>query len=355
MPATTVLVVGATGELGQRVCRLLRRWTPKVRVLGANRSGRGHPDFPVHRVDVADESSLAPALRDVALVVNAVGPYQHDPAPLVRACVAARAHLVDLADDLAWFGAVAEAASRAGAAAAGVAVIPGCSTVPGLVALLAQRWAARADVASLSAWLSLGSGNPPSRGLVATLLAPLGRPAPGGGRWFTQLVTTTAFDGRRLHFGSWPAPVSEAGLRLGAKRVPLRFYVGFDRAYLTLALRLAAPLLAGVPSRSLPTLSAAALPLARALRPLGTQRGALLLHAHDSDGVVRDRAELHALANGLDIPAAPVIWVVQSLLAGGLRDGGLLGLEDVVVPSAAIAWLREAGYELREGGGPGRS
>jgi len=146
----------ATGELGQRVCRLLRRWTPSVRVVGANRSGRGHPDFPVHRVDVRDERTLVPALREVSLVVNAVGPYLYDPAPLVRACVRARAHLVALADDVAWFGAAAEAASRAGAAAAGVAVIPGCSTVPGLVSLLAQRWAARSDVASLSALLSLG-------------------------------------------------------------------------------------------------------------------------------------------------------------------------------------------------------
>jgi hypothetical protein len=348
-------VIGATGELGQRVCRLLRRWTPTVRVVGANRSGLGHPEFPVQSLDMREERSLAPALRDVALVVNAVGPYQYDPAPLLRACVAARAHLVDLADDLAWFEAMAEAASRAGAAAAGVAVIPGCSTVPGLVALLAQRWAGRADVASLSAWLSLGSANPPSRGLLMTLLAPLGRPAPGGGRWFTQLATCDTYDGRRLSFGSWPAPVPEAGLRLGARRLPLRFYVGFDRRTLTLALRLAAPLLAGVPSRNVPRLAAMALPVARALRSLGTPRGALLVRAHDSEGAERDRVEVHVLANGLDIPAAPVIWVVQSLLAGGLPAGGLLGLEDVVTPAAATAWLREAGYELREGGGGGRS
>jgi hypothetical protein len=137
--------------------------------------------------------------------------------------------------------------------------------------------------------------------------------------------------------------------------VPLRFYVGFDRRYLTLALRFVAPLLAGVPSRNVPRLAAAVLPLARVLRPLGTQRGALLLHAHDSEGAERDRVEVHALANGLDIPAAPVIWVVQSLLAGGLSAGGLLGLEDVVTPAAATTWLREAGYELREGGGGGRS
>jgi hypothetical protein len=345
---TTVLVVGATGELGGRVCRLLRRWTPSVRVVGANRSGRGHPDFPVHRVDVRDERSLAPALRDVSLVVNAAGPYLYDPAPLVRACVRARVHLADLAEDLVWFGAVAEAASRCGAGSAGVAIVPGCSTVPGLVALLAQRWAARSDVAELSALLSMGTANPPSRGLLAGLLAPLGRPIPGGARCFGQIVSAETQDGRRLSGGSWPAPVPRSGLRLGARRVPLRFYAGFDRRALTWLLRLAAPALGRLPEAWLPGVAAALLPFARALRRLGTPRGALLLRAHDRVGAERGRVELHALANGLDIPAAPVVWLVESLLAGGLARGGVLGLEDVVTPSAAIAWLREAGYEVRE-------
>jgi len=345
---TTVLVVGATGELGQRICRLLRRWTPSVRVVGANRSGRGHSDFPVRRVDVRDERSLAPALRDVALVVNAVGPYLYDPAPLVRACVRARVHLADLADDLAWFGAMADAASRCGAASAGVAILPGCSTVPGLVSLLAQRWAARSDVAELSALLSMGSANPPSHGLLAGLLAPLGRRAPGGGRWFTQLVSVETRDGRRLLAGNWPAPVPRAGLRLGARRVPLRFYAGFDRRTLTRALRLAAPVLGRLPSAWVPGLAAALLPFARVLRRLGTPQGVLLLRAHDRAGAERDRVEVCALANGLDIPAAPMVWLVECLLAGGLARGGLLGLEDVVTPASAIGWLREAGYEVRE-------
>jgi hypothetical protein len=344
---TTVLVVGATGEMGQRICRLLRRWTPSVRVVGANRSGRGHPDFPVHRVDVRDERSLAPALRDVALVVNAVGPYLYDPAPLVRACVRARAHLVDLSDDLAWRAAVEQAAQRTGAASAGVAVIPGCSTVPGLVALLAQRWAGRAELASLSALLSLGSANPPSRGLLASLLLPLGRRMPGGGRCFGRLVTAETHDGRRLRFGPWPAPDR---LQLGGRHVPFAFHAGFDRGILTLALRLAAPLLGLLPRRLVPALAALMLPLARALRPLGTPQGALLVRAHDRSGAERDRVELLARAAGLDIPAAPVVWVVTRLLAGGFERGGLLGLEDVVAPEDAIARLREAGYELRGGG-----
>jgi hypothetical protein len=127
--------------------------------------------------------------------------------------------------------------------------------------------------------------------------------------------------------------------------------VARDRRALTVLLRLAAPVLGRLPSAWMPGLAAALLPFARALRRLGTPRGVLLLRAHDRAGVERDRVELLARAAGLDIPAAPVVWVVARLVAGGFERSGLLGLEDVVTPEAAIAWLREAGYELREGGG----
>lgn len=350
---TTVLVVGATGELGRRVCRLLRALGPGVRVIGASRSGRAEPELPMRRADVRDEASLAPALGGVALVVNAVGPYLYDPGPLLRACVAAGAHYVDLAEDLAWLAAVADAASLSGAAAAGVTLIPGCSTVPGLVALLASRWAERADVASVSAWLSMGSANPPSRGLLAGLLTPLGRLAPDGGRWFTRLLRAGISDGRRLCFGAWPAPFPAGGMRLGARRVPVRFHAGFDRRWVTAALRLAAPLVGRLPERWIPTLAGVALPLARAATLVGTPHGVLLVRAEDETGAEVDRIELHASANGLDVPAAPVVWVVQRLVAGGLGPGGLRGLERVVAPAEAFAWLRGAGYELREGVGPG--
>jgi hypothetical protein len=356
--APTVLLVGATGEMGRRVCRLLARSAPGARLVGANRSGRAHPDLPslpIRRVDVRDERSLAAACEGAALVVNAVGPYLYDPRPLLRAAVAARAHYVDLAEELAWLAAVAEAAEREGAAAAGVAVIPGCSTVPGFVALLASRWAARTDIASVSALLSMGTANPPSRGLVAGLLTPLGRPAPGGGRWFTQLVRAESSDGRRLAFGAWPAPFPDGRMRLGTRRVPLRFSAGFDRLWVTAGLRLAAPLVGRLPLRWIPTLSRVALPFLRAATRVGTPLGVLLVRAEDRAGAELDRVEVFASANGLDVPAAPVVWVVERLLKHGLGAGGLRGLEEVVALADALAWLRDAGYEVREGGRLGRS
>jgi hypothetical protein len=348
-------VIGATGELGRRVCRLLTALGPGLRVVGASRSGRAAGGDATLRVDVRDEASLAPALAGVALVVNAVGPYRYEPGPVVRACVAARAHYADLAEDGVWLAAVARAAESAGAAGAGVVLIPGCSTLPGLVALLASRWAERTEVAAVSAWLSLGSANPPSRGLLAGLLAPLGRPAPDGGRWFGRLLEAGLSDGRRLWFGAWPTPFPPEGMPLGARRVSLRFHAGFDRRWLTAVLRLAAPLAGRLPAAWMSTLASVALPFARAAARLGTPHGALLVRAEDAAGGELDRVELLARANGLDVPAAPVVWVAERLLAGGLGPGGVRGLEEVVAPEDAFAWLRSAGYELRESGGPGRS
>jgi hypothetical protein len=142
--------------------------------------------------------------------------------------------------------------------------------------------------------------------------------------------------------------VPRSGLRVGARRVPLRFFVGFDRRALVLALRLAAPVLGRLPARSVGALAGALLPLARAVRRLGTPRGVLLVRALGQGGAELGRVEVAALANGLDVPAAPVVWVVECLLAGGLARGGVAGLEDLVTPSSALAWLREAGYEVRE-------
>jgi hypothetical protein len=319
-----------------------------VRVVGASRSGRAD-----RRLDVRDEASVAAALGGVGLLVNAVGPYAYDPSPLLRACVAAGVHYVDLADDIGWFDAVASAAAKSGAEAAGVVVIPGCSTVPGLVAVLASRWAGRDDVAALSAFLSMGSANPPSRGLLAGLLAPLGRPRPGGGRWFTQRQHATISDGRLLRFGAWPAPLPRGGLAIGKRRVPLHFYAGFDRAWLTSALRLAAPLLGRLPARWIPSVAALALPVARVAGYAGTPHGVLLLRAEDVFGNELDRVELLAAADGLDVPAAPVVWVAERLCAGALGVGGVRGLDELIPLANARGWLERAGYELRLGAEPG--
>ena len=53
-----------------------------------------------------EPASLRGALADVAVVINAMGPYAYDPAPLLDACAAAGAHYVDLASEPDFLAAV---------------------------------------------------------------------------------------------------------------------------------------------------------------------------------------------------------------------------------------------------------
>lgn len=343
---TTVVVLGATGAMGERVCQGLRRWAPGVLVVGANRSGTGHRDFPVRPADVTRAATLAPVLRGADLLVNAVGPYAYDPTPAVQACIDAGVHYVDLAEGRAFVSAVVRAARARGAARAGIVVAPGASTVPGLVTLLATRWRMDADVAALSAWLSMGSRNPVSRGLLTGLLAPLGRPDAEGRRWFTRLARLET-DGRRLAFGRYPIALPDAGMPMAVRRVPVRLHVGFDRAALTAALVAAAPLLGRLPPGAVARLAGALRPLAALARPFGTHRGVLAVVARDAAGAERGRIEVRARRRGLDVPALPPVWIAARLHAeGALPARGAAGLADLVTLEDAVARLRAAGYEV---------
>jgi len=344
---TTVVVLG-TGEMGSRVCRLLKRWAPGVVIVGVNRRGTGPRDSDVRAANVLDPKSLRPVLAGATLAVNAVGPYDWDPAPLVAACVEARCHYADLAEDLSFLARVERTARTVGAHEAAVTLVPGCSTVPGLVQVLASGWGDRRDVAQLSAWLSLGSRNPPSRGLLAGMLRPIGRPMPEGGRAFRRLERFDLNDGRRLVFGSVPAPFPSPGVRVGGRSLPLRFRVGFDRRLLNRTLSALAPWIGRLRERSVPRLAAAAVPLARLAWPFGTTRGALAVVAEDAEGRERARVEVRAHANGLDVPALPPVWLARSLRAKRPIPPGVVALDDIVCRTEAIDWLREAGYEVVE-------
>jgi hypothetical protein len=334
-----VLVLGATGGIGRRVARLLRVRDPSIDLLGTSRSGWGDSSIPLARANVLDVGSLRPLLREARVVVNAVGPYDWDPQPLLGACGETDCAYVDLAEAPAFLAAVAEAADGLA-----VSVVSGASTVPGLVEVLAQRFAELAAVARVDAWLSLGSDNPVSPGLLAGLLAPLGRPRPDGTRWFG---TTRAFaiDERVLRFGDYPAPWAD-GIPLGDRSVPVAFHVGFDRAWLTRGLAAVGAVFGRVPERRVARLAAPLAPLARTLRRFGTPRGALAVVASDAAGAEVARVEVAARENGLDVPALPAVWAAAALARASAPRVGLVPLRALIGTEAAVQGLRERGFAV---------
>jgi short subunit dehydrogenase-like uncharacterized protein len=341
-PRLRVLVLGAGGELGARVCRGIAS-LPGVELVGASRTARGPAGVPMQRADATDAASVARLLEPGALVANCAGPFQYDPAPLVAACISARAHYCDLADDVGFVERVRAAAGRAGAAAAGVLVCAGASTLPGLAGLLARELgrAPRAgEIARVAVYLSVGSRNPASAALLASLVAPLGRELPGGGRCFAALRALRTGDGRVLRFGAYPMAFAGGRVEIGARAVPAFAYFGFDRAALVALLHTAAPWLARVSPAALRKLSRALLPAAYVAQLFGTRQGWLAVVAEDEVGRELSRVEVAASARGLDIPAAPPGWIAARLASGAPHPIGSVELGALVEASQAIRWLR---------------
>jgi hypothetical protein len=293
-------------------------------------------------VDIHDVDSLRPALRDVHAVINAVGPFEYDPEPLLAACAEAGCDYVDIAETpsfIHWVEELARGRTR---------VVSGCSTVPGLVEVLAQHWAGRDDLCRVRVFLGMGSRNPASATLLYSLVRPLGRKAPDEGTYFESLVR------RRLRglpprlYGKYPSAFDRQGMRIGTRTVPTAFHAGMDRQWLSRVLWGAARVLPAIPDERLAFLCRLAQPAMPVVGVLGTPVGVLSIEALDGRGRIVDEIEVRARHNGLNVPSLPAVWAVRRLLAPEpLPHSGALRLDELFGPGQVMDWLHAEGYEAR--------
>lgn len=346
-----LLVLGATGVMGARLVALARRLLPGVPVLRGWRHARPDREPDARAVDLHDPASLRAALAGVAAVINAVGPFDYDPAPVVRTCLDAGCHYVDIAETPEFIDRVEETARQAGPRP--VHALSGCSTVPGLVQVLAQEWAGRPDVRQVRVFLGMGSRNPVSPALFYSLLEPLGRRAPDGSRYFARLVRRRL---RRLParlYGRYPSAFDRDGLRVGDRVLPATFHAGFDRPYLGYALWCAARLVPHLSRAGLESLCRLAQPGMPLVQALGTPVGVLSVEGLDGAGRVAAEIEVRAAREGLNVPALPAVWAVRRLLEPRpVPAAAPLGLEHLITPQQATAGLREEGCPVTGLGGP---
>jgi hypothetical protein len=294
-------------------------------------------------VQLDDAASLRGALSDVAVVINAIGPYVYAPAPLLDACAAAGVHYVDLASEPEFLAAVdAWGAGRA----APIAVCPGASSVPGLIELSAQHLTERlgAVPSTFDVYLSMGSANRLTPGLLASLTIQLGvrlRAADGQVSYRELRRRRLCGLGQRL-FGRYPSPFDEHGLDIGERRVPARFWVGLDRSWIAHALRALSYLRPRFGDRSWVALAEAARPLVGLANLVGGRVGGMRIEGLDGSGRVLGSVNYLAPREALNIPALPSVWAARALLNGS--SPGVRPLCSLVTFDEAVTSLHAHGF-----------
>jgi short subunit dehydrogenase-like uncharacterized protein len=143
---TDVVVYGATGLVGRRVCADLDRGGVAFAIAGRRADaidalGRELPSADKLIATLGEPEALVRAFSGAKVVVNCAGPLAAVGEPIVVAALAAGAHYVDLGGDQAFVHALFERHDSS-ARRAGRVVVPGCA-VDGLLGDLAAAWAAR--------------------------------------------------------------------------------------------------------------------------------------------------------------------------------------------------------------------
>ena len=143
-----ILVLGGSGEMASTAVSDLVANTDHDVTIGDIRPDAArrllrtlNAPERVIEVDVEHPASLAAALQDVDLVLNAT--YMRHNVRVTDAAIAARVHLVDLGS---YYADTLEQLERNSAAeAAGCRIVPGCGVAPGLTNILARHGADRLD------------------------------------------------------------------------------------------------------------------------------------------------------------------------------------------------------------------
>lgn len=160
------MIYGANGYTGELIAREAVRRGEKPLLAGRSRE-RVEPLARELGCDWRAFDLDRPDLSGVSLVLHCAGPFVHTSGPMVRACLAAGAHYLDITGEIAVFEAVL--ARDAEARARGVMLIPGVGfdVVP-TDCLAAMLQAKLPDAIEL--WLAFSSRSGVSRGTLKTMI-----------------------------------------------------------------------------------------------------------------------------------------------------------------------------------------
>lgn len=343
-----VLLLGATGVLGTYITPLAQRLWDSIDLICASRSIPLSPNGKTRRVNLKNATDIRKALADIDLVINAVGPFEYDPTPLIQACLEHGCHYLDIAEVPQFMTKIQALVQKEPYPKS--YFITGCSTVPGLIQTLVKPWASDRDIQSIRVYLSLGSRKPVSTTLLYCLLRPLGQRSPTQEKYYDRLTQKNFAEISPRFFGRYPASFEETGLELETKKVPALFYVGMDTWFHGKALQWGGFFLPYFSNQALLAICSVIQWWTPIITRLGKDLGLLLLEGYNSRGEVIHRLEIRAPQQGLNIPALPVVWATKRLLQENFSalPFGILGMEHLFTPQEIIQGLQSEGFQVHD-------
>ncbi|WP_303829879.1 saccharopine dehydrogenase family protein [Asticcacaulis taihuensis] len=342
-----ILILGGYGNFGKRITRALSRHGLPLIIAGRDLSKaealcRELPNARPLRLDIHSGMADALSAERPSVVIHTSGPFQDSDYSVARACIAARVHYVDLADGRDFVVEFSQLDREA--RAAGVTLVSGASTVPGLSsAVIEHLKPAFARMKTLDFGISPGQkaerGLATTRGILSYVGKPLrpfaGHPKPYG--WQDIRCQTYPVMGRR-----WLANCDIPDLDLlpaayGFKSI--RFGAGLELGVLHLGLwGLSWLVRAGLPL-PLPAMAEPLLAASDAFNFLGSDIGGMHVTIggidHTGAPLTRSWFIVAKSGDGPEIPCVPAILLAKrlhekdpTLAHGALPCVGLVRLDE---------------------------
>ena len=321
------LIYGANGYTGELIAREAARRGLRPALAGRRRDAVAPLAEELgleHRAFALDDTpALDAALAGTALVLHCAGPFAHTSAPMVAACLRARAHYVDITGEVAVFEACA--ARDADARAAGVVLLPGAGFDVAPSDCLAAHLKRRLPSAT---HLALGCAvtSSPSRGTATTAVENLHRgglvrkdgaltPVPPG--WRTRLIDFGGGRPRTAVTIPW-GDVSTAFHSTGIPNVEVYMAAPPAMRRMLRAARVVRPLLGLAPVQRMLKAAIARRPRGPSAEQRAAGRSLLWGEARDGSRTVVSRL---AGPEGYALTVQTALRAVEKIRAGGATAG----------------------------------
>lgn len=328
-----VLIIGASGNFGRRLARLMARDGGFTIIAAGRRQStldNVAAELACETLALNRETITAHTLRsaNIDLLIDVSGPFQTSDTRVIKAAIEAGVHYVDIADGRAFVSNITS--FDAAAKAAGVVVIAGASSTPALSDAAASHITAGwQSIDTLRVVISPSNRQPRGIAVIAAILTYVGQPL----RIFRQGAWRMSYgwgDTRRVtlpHVGRrWASLCDTPDLdQLVARhnpRVEASFYASLELSVMHLGLMLLSWFVRIGFIKSLSPLASPLNWIAGWLEPFGNDRGGMTVeasgHGHDD---LPCRALWWLAAKGHSGPNVPILGTLG--IARLLRDNCL--------------------------------